>query len=75
MDKTLTISEIRSRYDREWVLLEDPQVDDNLEILRARVTFHSKDRDEVDRKALELRPKHAAFLYIGTMPKDAAIVL
>jgi hypothetical protein len=75
MQEILTIDEIESRFDSEWVLIEDPDVDEHLNILRGKVVWHSKDRDEVYRKALELRPKSAATLYIGTMPENTAIVL
>jgi len=39
------------------------------------VCWHSKDRDEVYRKAVELRPRRFAVLYTGKMPKDTAVVL
>ena len=73
--KILAIKEIESRFRSEWVLIEDPEVNERLEVLRGKVVFHSKDRDEVDRKAIELRLKHSAFLYTGKIPKNAAIVL
>ncbi|HXE52633.1 MAG TPA: hypothetical protein VN541_06425 [Tepidisphaeraceae bacterium] len=75
MDQVLTIVEIRSRFPARWVLLEDPQVDENMQVISGKVIAHSKDRDEVDRAALERRPKHSAFLYTGSMPEDAVIVL
>lgn len=34
-----------------------------------KVVWHSKDRDEVYRKAVELRAKRFAVLYTGKMPK------
>ena len=75
MAEILDIDEIYRRFDSEWVLLQDPVVDKNLKVLRGKVIYHSKDRDEVDRKAIELRPKHSAFLYTGRMPPNTAIVL
>ena len=75
MDSVLTITEIESRYPSEWVLVEEPLTNEALEVQSGRVSCHSKDRDEVYRKALELRPKRFAMLYTGTMPKDTAIVL
>jgi hypothetical protein len=71
----LSVEEIHFHFRGEWILIEDPEVDKDLNVLRGRVVFHSKDRDEVDRKAIELRLKHSAFLYTGTMPDDTAIVL
>jgi hypothetical protein len=75
MANLLTIAEIHSQFRSEWVLLEDPQTDDALAVLGGTVCCHSKDRDEVYRKAVELRPKRSAILYTGTIPKDTAIVL
>jgi hypothetical protein len=56
-------------------LVVDPQTNDALEVQSGKVFWHSKDRDEVYRKAVELRPKRFAVLYTGKMPKDTAVVL
>jgi hypothetical protein len=57
------------------VLLEDPELDENREIVKGKVLFHSKDRDEVDREMLAVRPRHGATLYTGSIPHDAAVIL
>ena len=75
MNETLTMDEIQSRYDSEWVLVEDPELTKELKVVRGKVVWHSKDRDEVYQKAIELRPKHAAFLYTGPFPEDMEYVL
>jgi hypothetical protein len=75
MDNILTATQIQEQFNSEWVLVEDPQTNDALEVQSGRVRWHSKDRDEVYRKAVELRPKRFAMLYTGKMPKDTAIVL
>ena len=75
MDEILTIGEIESEFVAEWVLVEDPQIDDGLEVLSGTVRFHSKDRDEVYRKAAQLRPGRFAVVYTGSIAKDAAVVL
>jgi hypothetical protein len=75
MSDILTIAEIQSQYDSEWVLLEDPVTDDAFEVQKGKVICHSKDRDEVYRRAVELRPKRFAVLYTGKMPANTAIVL
>ncbi len=75
MSKILSLADIKARYESEWVLVEDPQLNEQLEVLGGRVLCHSKDRDEVYQKALELRPKHSATLYTGTIPQGTAIVL
>ncbi len=75
MSDVLTAAEIESQFRSEWVLVGDPETDDSLRVRSGRVIYHSKDRDEVYRKAIELRPKRFAMLYTGTLPKDTAIVL
>jgi hypothetical protein len=75
MDDILPIEQIRRKYKSEWVLIENPDVNKDLEVIRGKVVWHSKDRDEVYRKAIELRPKHPAFLFTGKIPKDMVIIL
>jgi hypothetical protein len=75
MDDVLTISQIEAQFASEWILVVDPQTNDALEVQSGKVCWHSKDRDEVYRKAVELRPKRFAVLYTGKMPKDTAVVL
>lgn len=75
MDKVLTIAEIESQFDSEWVLVSDPQTNELLEVQSGKVLCHSRDRDEVYRKAVEVRPKRFAMLYMGTIPQDTEIVL
>ncbi len=75
MNEVLTIAEIKAQFESEWVLVEDPQTNEFLGVQSGKVRYHSKDRDEVYREAVRLRPKRFAMLYTGTLPKDTAIVL
>lgn len=75
MTEILTIEELREKFADEWVLLEDPKTSDALEVESGRLLCHSKDRDEVYRKALELKPKHSAVLYTGEFPESLVVVL
>ena len=75
MRNVLTAAEIESRFPAEWVLVEDPETNESLEVRNGVVVYHSKDRDDVYRKAVVLRPKRFAMLYTGTMPEGTAIVL
>ena len=75
MDKTLTITEIESQFDSEWVLLEDPQTNEDLEVQSGKVLYHSKDRDEFDRKALEFHPRRFAVLFTGQPSDEMEFVL
>lgn len=75
MDEVLTTAQIEAQFESEWVLVEDPQTDEALTVRRGKVRWHSKDRDEVYRKAVELRLARFAILYTGKIPKDAAVIL
>jgi hypothetical protein len=75
MNKALTIAEIRSQFDSEWILVGEPKTNALQEVEEGNVIWHSKDRDEVYRKAVELRPRRFAILFTGTIPEDTAIVL
>ena len=75
MDDLLTIAQIEERFASEWVLVEDPQVNDVLEVQSGKIRWHSKDREEVYRQAVTLRPKRFAVLYTGKMPEETAVVL
>ena len=75
MDDVMTLAQIEAQFQSEWVLLEDPQTNQALEVQGGRVLWHGKDRDEVYRKAVEVRPKRFAVLYTGKMPEGTAVVL
>ena len=75
MDTALTIAEIKARFDGEWVLIEDPITDDNLEVQGGTVRFHSPDHREVYKKAAELHLPHSAIVFAGKMPKTTEFAL
>ena len=75
MDELMTFAEMQSRFDFEWILVKDPEVDEHFRVVRGEVVAHSKDRDEVYQKMVELRLKSSATLYTGTLPANTAIVL
>jgi hypothetical protein len=74
-NEMMTLEEIEERFDDEWVLVEDPEFDHNNEVVRGKVLFHSKNRDEMYAKAMELRPKRSASLYTGPVPDEIFINL
>ncbi len=57
MDDVLTIAQIEAQFASEWVLVEDPQTNEALEVQSGTVRWHSKDREEVYCQAVALRPK------------------
>ena len=75
MNEVMTIADIEAQFDSEWVLVGDPVTDETLQVQSGRVLAHSRNRDEVDRCLLALRPQRYATWYIGRLPDDMAIVL
>ena len=71
----MTVEEMREQFDAEWILIEDPQTNDSLEVLGGKVLHHGNDRDEIYRQAVARRPKRSAILYTGQIPENTAIVL
>ncbi len=65
MNKIMSVAEIRAQFESEWILLKDPEVTGSLKVKGGIVLWHSKNRNEVYRKATELRlrPRHSAILY------------
>jgi hypothetical protein len=75
MNEVLTIAQIESRFESEWILVEEPRTNEALEVQSGRIRWHSKDREEVYRKAVQLRPKRFAIVYTGSIPEGTAVVL
>jgi len=44
-------------------------------VLAGEVLWHTKDRDELYRKARELRPPESAILFFGQIPDGVAVIL
>ena len=74
-NEPMTVEDIRSQFDSEWILLEEPQRNKASEVLGGKVIFHSKDRDEVYRQLVARKPKRSAILYTGEIPEGTAVVL
>ena len=75
MNQVMTMTEIETQFDNEWILVEAPVFDSDGEVVRGKVLWHSKDRDEVYRRDLEMRPRNAAYLYTGPTPENILINL
>ena len=51
------------------MLVEDPRTNEALDVQGGKVRCHGKDRDEVYRKAVDLRPKRFAVLLTSKIVK------
>lgn len=68
-------AEMKDRFEGEWVLVGNPKTDENLNVTGGEVLWHSKNRDELYRKARELGPRQSAILCFSEIPQDVAVVL
>jgi len=75
MGEMLTIEEIEARYAPDWVLIGEPRIDEFQCLHGGKVLFHSPVRDEVYRKAIELRLDYCAFRFLGESPEGMEFVL
>jgi len=65
MGEVLTMEEIEKKFDGEWVLIEDVETDERLEVVRGKVTYHGQDKEQLHKKAMKSESDHIATLYIG----------
>jgi hypothetical protein len=72
--KQLGITQIKAKYKDEWVLLANYELDDMNEPRSGVVVAHSKDREEIYQRQMDIS-KDLCILYTGEMPRDLAIML
>ena len=75
MSEILTMEEIEKKYDGEWVLIEDVESNEQLEILRGKVTYHGKDKNELHRRAKKSESNYIATRYIGKPDPNTEFLL
>jgi hypothetical protein len=76
MDEVMTITEIEARFPDEWVLIQDPKTNEQLEVVSGRVVCHSRNREEIDRAMLEGQPPwRFAVFFNQTAPDEKVYVL
>jgi hypothetical protein len=73
----MTIEEIKQRFDGEWVLLDKPESSsETAQLQSGTLVYHSPNRQEVYRKAMELPvPRHIAIFYVGRPPEGMRYLL
>lgn len=75
MTEILTIEEIERRYAPDWVLINNPQTDENCRVLGGEVISTGGSSDDLYRKAAELELDHIAVRYLGSWPEDMVFIL
>ena len=67
--------EIKEAFKDEWVLVQVEKVDESYNVIEGEVLAHSKDKDQVYQKLLQIRPKQFSIEYTGEIPEDLAVVM
>lgn len=74
MNEVLTRAEMEAQFDGEWVLVSDPELDENMEVLRGFVVSHGNDPEAVYQEAIDKEVQHWASLYFGPMPETSVLL-
>ena len=76
MTQIMTMKEIEEKFDSQWVLIDKPETTEWQEVLRGEVVFHSKDRQAIHEKVMQMpSPRRIAVLYIGEPPAGTNFLL
>lgn len=62
-------------FEDEWVLIDVKEVDEDFNLKDGDVIAHSRDKEEIYKKLLEIRPRSFSIEYTGKIPEDLAVVL
>ena len=75
--RSLSVREIRRRYDGEWGYIAEPVMDAVQNLVRGKVLFHGKDSSRVYKRVFSLkdRPSRFAMLWMGRRPSNLVVVL
>ncbi|MEG4303792.1 hypothetical protein [Microcoleus sp. D3_18a_C4] len=73
--KIMSLEEIFSLYPDEWVLIVNPQLDEELNVIRGEVLAHATERDEIYSKLSLRKGKSVAIEYTGSIPDNIAVML
>ena len=71
----MRLEEIKQLYPDEWVLIEFAELDEELKVVEGAVIVHSRNKQEIYKKLLELENEKIAIEFTGDMPEEPAYLL
>ncbi|MEG3939208.1 MULTISPECIES: hypothetical protein [unclassified Microcoleus] len=74
ISKILSLEEIFRLYPDEWVLIVNPELDEELNVIRGEVLAHATERDEIYSKLSLRNGKSVAIEYTGSIPDNIAVI-
>lgn len=69
MNEVLLLADLEKMYKDEWVILVDLIEEPGPRLLGGRVVDHSKDKEEITRKMMELQVERCALRFLGDPPQ------
>ncbi|WP_445248645.1 hypothetical protein [Microcoleus sp. OTE_8_concoct_300] len=75
IDPIMSLEEIFSLYPDEWVLIVNPELDEEFSVIRGEVLAHATERDEIYSKLSLRKGKSVAIEYTGSIPDNIAVML
>ncbi|HHT9121807.1 MAG TPA: hypothetical protein ACFYEF_02955 [Candidatus Wunengus sp. YC63] len=71
----MTLEEIKQQYPDQWVLVEFLELDEELKVIEGKVIAHSRNKEDIYKKLLELENEKIAIEFTGDMPAEPAYLL
>ncbi|MGH7214351.1 MAG: hypothetical protein ACREIT_06275 [Tepidisphaeraceae bacterium] len=75
VNEQLTMEQMKARFPSHWLLIDEPVLDDQLNVLSGRLVYASPDRNDLHRRTMMLNPKDIAVLFTGCPPAGMDFVL
>jgi hypothetical protein len=70
----LTLEQIRQQYPQQWVLIADPELDENLEVIRGEIVFTTPNKEELYQHLSLCKNRNSALEYTGEC-NDAVVLI
>ncbi len=71
----MTWDEVERRFDGEWVVIDEPEVTDDLEIIAGRVVFHGSTRAEAHDEIMRRKLKRFAVEFLGPPVPEGMVAI
>jgi hypothetical protein len=75
MSEILDYEKIKQRYDGQWVIIADHEIDEDLEVLAGEILAHSSSETEIYQMLSLASGKNVSIKYIGTVPENIAFTV
>ena len=73
--RTMALAEIYRKYPNQWVLISDPRLTKDLEVIEGIVVAHSKSRDVVYKEVRSRKYPRLAIEFTGSLTRGVGIVI